>query len=260
MATTRTRLQVSDPMSPVRSVEIRTNGDAVFQGVEILSDCGQFELLNIHSASYNLLANSDVQKAAQSVLDDSGLSWRKVRETWNGRFWAEQWISDCQVEAPEVDDLLAMGLLVQNSYDGSAQASMVLMGFVVACTNGLMSTRHFESYSMKHLTSETFDNSGAVAKLDAGVQQVQALVPVMHSLNRIPLSVGLLARVAGETQLPRAEWGFILEKLSGARTAYDLLMRITDRLSRNARGRAGLDHQNRIGDLFLTVLPQEQSA
>ncbi|MBN1435414.1 DUF932 domain-containing protein [Candidatus Fermentibacterales bacterium] len=260
MSASRTRVSVRDPMSPVRAVEVRTNGDAVFQGIEILADSGQYELLNVHSTSYNLLANADVERAARRVLDDSGLDWRRVRETWTGRFWARQWMSDYQIEAPAVGDVLALGLLVQNSYDGSAQASMVLMAYVVACTNGLMSSRHFESYAMKHLVSETFDTRGAVAKLNAGMQQVQELVPVMERLHRIPLTVDLLVDVAVRTQLPRAEWGFVLEKLKGAETAYGLLMALTDRLSRNGRGRAGLDHQDRVGNLFFTDLVQELPA
>lgn len=260
MATTRGRVAVADPMSPVRSVKIRTNGDSVFQGIEILSDSGQYELLNVHSTSYNLLANADVERAARRVLDDSGLDWRRVRETWTGRFWGRQWISDYQIEAPEVGDVLALGLLIQNSYDGSAQASMVLMGYVVECTNGLLASRHFGTYAMKHLVGETFDTRGAIAKLNTGMQQVQELVPVMERLHRIPLTVDLIADVAVRTQLPRAEWGFVLEGLKGAQTAYQLLMALTDRLSHNGRGRAGLDHLDRVGNLFFTDLVQELPA
>jgi hypothetical protein len=248
----RTRVKVSSPLAEVRVARVNVNGASVtHQGIEILNDAGKWECLSIHSASYNLISNTKVNEITQHILNESFISWRPQKEVWTGRYWAKLFMSDVAVDAPRIGDTLSLGLRVENSYDGSCQFRMVLMGYVLSCTNGLVSPKHFSSYTLKHIGSEDLRLSEILAHLDNGVKEVENLLPRVNRLSQIPLTTDLICRVANETNLPNGEWGHINKLLGGAETAWDLMQCITHRLSHNGRGRAGLLNEEEIGDYFL---------
>jgi len=66
--------------------------------------------------------------------------------------------------------------------------------------------------------------------------------------------------VAKETNLPKREWGFIIESLGEADNAWDLMQAITHRLSHHGRGRSGLLYQEAVGDYFLDTLVKRRIA
>jgi len=249
------RVSVEDPLAPVRLSPVRVNDHRVtHQGVEIQLDDGNWEAINIHSADYNLVPNSEAYRVTQRILSESSLRWAKRNEVWTGRYWASLYQADTSVEVPSVGDALALGLRVENSYDGSCQFRLVLMAYVLSCSNGLVSPQHFAKYTMRHTRNNDFDVQEAVAVLMSGMEQVQGLLPKINVLSRIPLTFRLLSRVARETPLPKREWGFIAEDLGEASTAWDLMQAITHRLTHHGTGRAGLQYEEQIGDYFLSRL------
>jgi len=254
----RTRVNVGSPLAEVRLAKVKVNGASVtHRGIEILNDEGEWECINIHSASYNLISNSRVEEVTQKILDESIISWTPHREVWTGRYWAKMYRSDVSVAAPEVGDTLSLGLRVENSYDGSCQFRMVLMGYVLSCTNGLVSPKLFSSYTLRHTASEELCVAQALDHLEAGVAQVKNVLPRVSRLNEIPLTTDLICRVANETDLPNGEWGHINKLLGGAKTAWDLMQCITHRLSHYGRGRSALHNEEVIGDYFLDQLYRE---
>lgn len=251
----RKRVSVEDPLAPVRLSPVRVNGNAVtHQGVEIQNDDGSWEAINIHSADYNLVSNADADRVTQRILAESALHWTKMKEVWTGRYWAQLLQSDTSIAVPSVGDTLNLGLRVENSYDGSCQFRLVLMAYVLSCSNGLVSPRNFSSYKMRHTMNNDFRTDEAVSILKSGMDQLEALLPKIDSLSRIPLTFSLLSKVAKETALPKREWGFIAEKLENASTAWDLMQAITHRLTHHGRGKAGLNYEEQIGDYFLSRL------
>ena len=253
----RAQVDVTNPLAPVRISPVRVNGTSVTnKGVEILNDDEEWECINIQSDSYNLIPNSAVQEVTGQILADSKMSWRAIRDVWTGRYWARLYKSDVSVKAPSVGDALSLGLRVENSYDGSCQFRLVLMAYVLSCTNGLVSTEHFTSYRMRHTRSNKFITSEAVSVLMRGMREVKAIIPMVEHLGEIPLTMDLLSKVSRETSLPNREWGHITKDLDQAKTAWDLMQAITHRLSHHGRGRANLQHQERIGDYFLDKLPR----
>lgn len=254
----RSRVKVSSPLAEVRAARVRVNGASVtHKGIEILNDEGEWDCINIHSANYNLISNTQVAEATEKILSESIIRWTPEKEVWTGRYWAKMFRSDVAVDAPQVDDTLSLGLRVENSYDGSCQFRMVLMGYVLSCTNGLVSPKMFSSYTLKHTISNEFSITSALMHLESGIDQVKSLVPRVNKLNEIPLTIDLLARVAEETGLPNGEWGHITKLLRGSRTAWDLMQAITHRLSHHGRGKSGLQNEELIGDYFLDQIYRE---
>ena len=254
----RSRVKVTSPLAEVRAARVRVNGASVtHKGIEILNDEGEWDCINIHSANYNLISNTQVAEATEKILSESIIQWTPEREVWTGRYWAKIFKSDVAVDAPQVDDTLSLGLRVENSYDGSCQFRMVLMGYVLSCTNGLVSPKMFSSYTVRHSGSDDFIMASALMHLEEGISQVKNILPRVNMLNDIPLTIDLLARVANETGLPNGEWGHITKLLTGTLSAWDLMQAITHRLSHHGRGRAGLQNEERIGDYFLDQIYRE---
>jgi hypothetical protein len=249
---TRTRVSVTDPLSPVRVSPVRVNGSAVpHQGIEILTDEGDWECINIHSSSYSLVPNAEMEKTSRMILAASGMCWEPTSEVWTGRYWAKLFKADFSVEAPRVGDALSLGLRVENSYDGSCQFRLCLMAYVLSCTNGLVSPRHFSTYKMRHTVNNEFDIQEAVTVIRSGMDQVMNILPLVDRLSEIRLTVPFLSTVCRETDLPSGEWGLIVKDLGGAKTAWDLFQSITGRLTHHGRGRSGLLQQEQVGDYFL---------
>ena len=83
----RKRVQVKDPLAPVRLSPVRVNGHSVtHQGVEIQVDDGSWEAINIHSADYNLVSNAEADRVTQQILSKSALHWTTMNEVWTGRY------------------------------------------------------------------------------------------------------------------------------------------------------------------------------
>ena len=250
--TKRSRVHVSSPFADVRVAPVKVNGSQVSnQAIEIRDDQGDWQCLNIHSSAYNLIPNSRVAELTEEILIQTGTVWTPQREIWTGRYWAKLYRSNLNLDVPEVGDTISLGIRVENSYDGSCQFRIVLMGFVLSCTNGLVSPKHFSSFTMKHIGNEELDFAMAQSRIRHGVRELEDLLPMVTKLNRIPLTIDLVSQVANETGLPNGEWGHINKLLGGSETAWDLMQAITHRLSHHGRGRAGIQNEEEIGDYFL---------
>ena len=205
-AALRSTVKVTDPFAQVRLAPVSVNGSAVPQvGVEIRNDEGDWECINIHSQGYQLISNSLAQQTAREITSMSSLDWTEEKTIWTGRFLSTLYRSDQIVEVPEVGDAIALGLRVENSYDGSAKFRLVLMAFVMSCTNGLMSPRHFSTYTVKHHAAQEFDLDEAVAVIHGGTRSLERIAPRIATLSKIPLDLRTLATVAKNLSLPNRE-------------------------------------------------------
>ncbi len=260
-ASIRSIVSASDPFSPARLSPVSVNGSAVRQvAVELLNDEGRWECVNIHSPGYQLVPNTLVQQAAREIMSRSDLQWSQERMVWTGRFLSLMYRSDRIIEVPALGDAVSLGLRVENSYDGSAKFRLVLMAFVLSCTNGMMSPRFFSTYTMRHSVENRLDLRGAVDLINNGVTMLQDLAPRMSSLAGIRLNVKLLAEVAKNVDLPARDWGPILQNLSNAKTLWDLMQEVTHRLTYNGRGRALITTSEQVGDYFLGNLVDRLAA
>ena len=248
----RKRVRVSDPLAQVRISPVRVNGHQVtHKGVEIQLDDGSWEAINIHTNDYNLIPNADAYRVAKQILTDSAYGWVQKDEIWTGRYWAALYQADVDVDVPSVGDALSLGLRVENSYDGSCQFRLILMAYVLSCSNGLVVPQHFANYRMRHTMNNEFDIEEALLILNSGMYHVKGLLPKIEDLSMIPLTFSLLSRVAKETSIPKRDWGYIAENIGSASNAWDLMQAITHRLTHHGRGKSSLHYQEEIGDYFI---------
>lgn len=248
----RRKIASSDPLTPTRIMPVEVAGRGVQKiAIQVQNDDGDWECVSIHGPNYRLIENRHVAEVTEELFSRTGLSWDSASEIWTGKYWAKLYRSDVSMEAPKVGDALALGLRIENSYDGSCQFRLVLMAYVLSCSNGLVSPRCFSAYRMRHTRSHDFSITEAVEVIQSGMDEVMGIVPMVERLSDIPLTVELLSQVARDTELPNGEWGHIARELSNARSAWDLMQAITHRLTHHGRGRSSLQHQERVGDYFL---------
>jgi hypothetical protein len=253
----RQKIQVEDPFADVRLSPVSVNGSTVTNlGVEILTDEGIWESVAIHSANYQLIPNADVEEAVQRILDASSHQWQRVRRIWTGRFLSTLYSSDLTTDIPGVGDAVALGLRAENSYDGSAKCRLVLMAYVLSCSNGLMSPRVFNSYALKHIHSAAFNINSAVGVLDSGMSVLEDLIPRIARIATVPLDLRNLSIVARSINLPGRDWKKIVHNLREGDSMWDLLMGITHGLTHHGRGRAQITNSELTGDFFFSTYPE----
>ncbi len=189
-SSSRRQIQVSDPLAPVRLSPVRVNGSHVeHKAVEIQTEAGPWECLNIHSPFYQLIPNETMDKVTREILAASDFSWKNAGSVWTGRYYAQLFQSDATVEVPEVGDTLCLGLRSENSYDGSCQFRLVLQGYVLSCLNGLVSPRLFRSFAVRHTTGNDFNIKEAICMISTGLTLLENIAPRVVGLSTIPLTI-----------------------------------------------------------------------
>jgi hypothetical protein len=237
------------------------NGEAVPQvGVEILTDDGTWQCINIHSQGYQLISNSLAQQTAREITSLSKWRWVEEKTIWTGRFLSTMYRSDQIVELPEAGDAACLGLRFENSYDASAKFRISLMAYVLSCTNGLMSPRYFSTYALKHTAAQGFDLKEAVSVIQGGVSILEEIAPRIATLSKTRLNLKTLAAVAKNVSLPNRDWGPIVQNLGNAHSVWDLMQEVTHRLTYNGRGRALITTSEAVGDYFLGNLVDKLAA
>lgn len=211
------RVQCKDPFAPVRLSPVRVNGSEVaHQAVEILNDQGIWQTIEVRSPHYQLIPNEAVLTATKDILAASDLSWREAGSTtWTGRFYSTSFISDGLIEVPSLNDTIAIGIRLSNSYNGCCQFRISLQAFVLSCMNGMISPRIFRSFAVRHSNGNEFCLDAAVRVISTGMSILEQLVPRVTALSKIPLDINTLSKVASEVRLPDRDWAHIVRDLNG---------------------------------------------
>jgi len=248
----RKAVQVTDPLSPVRLAPVAVRGTEVSQvAVEILDDAEDWRPIAIHGEGYQLISNSIVQETAREIISMSPMTWKEEKTIWTGGYLSTLYRSDQIVEIPEVDDAVALGLRVTNSYDGSAKFRLDLMAFILSCLNGLMTPRYFKTYTLKHVSAQEFNLDEAVSIITGGVVVLEKIVPRIAALSSIPLNLQALSHVANKINLPNRDWAYVVKHIGEAHSLWDLMQLATHQITHAGQGRAVITKSERVGDFFL---------
>jgi len=149
--------------------------------VMIMGDNG-WQYINTVSPNYQLVTNETAMGIANEIMSNSEHVWSPVKTMWNGKrmssFYKTQ---DAVAELPRVGDTIAMGLRVDNSYDGSSSFGYALMAYVLSCTNGLVSDRLFGTFRMKHV-GNSWDMDAAKETIIGGTQRLIEFAPRIDAL------------------------------------------------------------------------------
>lgn len=109
------------------------------------------------SEEYLLVSNTRVREMALEIAERSPLRWKETKRFFDGkRFLLGLQARPEESPLVEVDvgDTVGLGLLLENSYDGSRKLSASAYAHRLVCSNGMLMPEHFASIRFRH------DNTG----------------------------------------------------------------------------------------------------
>lgn len=257
---TTTRPVFTNPLAEVVLEPVVVAGkDTGKMAVMVQDDSGEFQHQAMNSGDYKLLKNSLALQVGEDMMSRSPFAWEQMptHDVWSGKFMARCYrTTDLTVELPAVGDAIALGLRIENSYDGSTKFRASLMAYVLSCLNGMTSPQFFESYTFRHLEGrEEFDVSDISMKLEEGLSVLERVAPMIQELSETPLSASLITSAASSLSIPGHQFMGILKAMDlreeKRQTEWDFMQAMTYRTTHKMKGYAALKHSEEVGSFFL---------
>jgi len=143
--------------------------------------------IGIVSDQYSLVKHSDAIDCFREALKGNKFE-EKVEIIKNGaQLFSTYKLTDTQVEVSK-GDIVAMQLILKNSYDGSNSLQIILGAFRLVCTNGMVVGSEFFRYSQKHITSGKPAIDVLKQNVTALVNQFKNSLPAMQAMSKAKLT------------------------------------------------------------------------
>lgn len=137
-----------DPFAPIEANPTSATiggGAPTSRRVYLTTSTGENDrrLVGTIPAQKLLLSNRDIRTMAQEITGETSFNWATAVNLFDGRHLAYGLVTkDCSVE-PVEEDPFSLGLLFQNSYDGSWEPGMRLFAHRQVPATGLLHAQHF---------------------------------------------------------------------------------------------------------------------
>jgi hypothetical protein len=144
------------------------------------------EPLSIVSKRYNLLKHADVIDTFKQSL--VGLDYDEKTELGkNGaQLFATYTFKDKSLEVAK-DDIVAMRLILRNSYDGTKTFQLALGACRLVCTNGMVIAKDIFSFSLKHYSNQMPEIEKISERITGMMKSFKELLPAMQKMDKQPL-------------------------------------------------------------------------
>ncbi len=183
------------------------------------------------SSDYLLVPNRQVRDMALEITDRSSLRWEESKVFFDGKRFLYALVAEPHVHAEvKVGDVLSLGLLFENSYDGSRRLSVSLFANRLICTNGMLAPQHFTRKRFKHdsLSAGWEDEvMRTISMIELAGAGLQRFAHAMRELATIRLGSIELTNIRRHVldRLPTGHWGKVMDQylLHEEPTAWGLL-------------------------------------
>lgn len=237
-----------DPYAEIEKVPLFTSDNMKSKGYSIRiendkADSGWSEV-GLVSNEYLLVPNRQVRDMALEIVDRTALTWYETKVFFDGKRFMYALATDTALSVEvNVGDVISVGLLFENSYDGSRKLAASLFAYRLVCSNGLLIPQYFARMRFNH------DNSAKVWEAEVG----RALAMISYAeegLERFANGARILDSVKlGSTELkafrqgvldklPTTLWGKVVDRylLAEDHTAWGLLNAGTNICWHNEKG------------------------
>ena len=145
-------------------------------------------VLGVATKRYSIVQNTDLVNAAEALFDRTGMgNWnRKTVVTHGGsRMFAVYDFTDHKVSVGKGDDLF-LRLKVNNSFDGTQNASFTVGLFRLVCSNGLAMPVNTISLAKKH--TGTVDADFLARGVTRAVNSFKEAVPFLNRMTEVQIT------------------------------------------------------------------------
>ena len=147
--------QLNDPFAKIKKVPLF--GDNVKSSAYSIhiEDSLNYEKpwneVGIVSNDCMLVNNKEITNMVEKVIDYSDIDFSLDKTFFNGKQFIRCYKAVDEIDAEvTVGGNLGVGIMINNSYDGSTAGKFSIFAYRLLCKNGMMSKNLFQSYRFKH--------------------------------------------------------------------------------------------------------------
>lgn len=224
-----------DPFAPIEAVPTSPLGGGAPTSYQIrleddTADRG-FRTVGTLPARQLLVSNRELRTMAREIAGQMPWTWRPVKTFFDGTRFAYALSTNDLFRTVTGGDPLCVGLLFQNSYDGTWEVGCRLFAYRLLSTTGLLHEHHFGCLGFGHsLTSDKWATEVQRGRryLHAADQKLQQFVVRCRQLRQHEITASHLAalRRGSLSRLSTRRWGQLLDRYlihASDRTAWSLL-------------------------------------
>ncbi len=199
--------------------------------------------VGVVSQDYLLVENAAVRDLALEIADRSGGAWQLTKEFFDGkRFVYALALRDHSLIDVRLGDPVGLGLMFENSYDGSRRLSASLYVNRLVCTNGMLAPSIFRRVAFRHTDAAKDWDVGiasALRMIDTAGPLLNRFAGAMSKLAALDVTTDELARIREHAlpQLPVSLFGKVVDRFLAHEepTAWGLMNAATQVLWHNPK-------------------------
>jgi hypothetical protein len=214
---------ILDPYAPIEKVPLVTKDGMKSRGytvrIEDPTAAVGWAEVGVVSEDYLLVPNRDVRTMADQITGQTGLSWKPSKQFFDGKRFVYALTTECDRATAEVvpGDLLSLGLMFENSYDGSRRLAVNLFANRLACSNGMIVPQFFARLRFKHTAASAgweAETRRALSMIGRAGEDLQRFARVARQLEDIDFSIREMEtiRQRGLAKLPVSLWGRVIDR------------------------------------------------
>jgi hypothetical protein len=212
-----------DPYAPIEKVPLLTHDGMRSRGftVRLEDDTASagWKEVGIVSEDYLLVPNSQVRDMAREITDRTDLSWHESKTFFDGKRFVHALTTHADTLTVRVapNDVLSLGLLFENSYDGSRRLAVSLYANRIVCSNGLIVPQFFSRLRFKHTTAslgweeETERALAVISSAGVGLRQFADMAKRLSDTYFGTKEMEMVRR-RGLSRLPVGLWGKVIDR------------------------------------------------
>jgi hypothetical protein len=175
--------------------------------------------VGIVSEDYLLVPNQDVRDMALEITDRSGVPWKESKTFFDGKRFVYALTTTSDGLSAEVvpGDVLSIGLMFENSYDGSRRLAVNLYANRLVCSNGLVLPEHFARLRFKHTSASAgweSETQRALSMIASAGDDLRRFANIARRLDDVDFSIPEMEaiRKRGLAKLPVSLWGRVIDR------------------------------------------------
>lgn len=228
-------MSTPDPYATIEKVPLYASDNMQSQGYSVrLEDPSAedgWKEVGIVSRDYLLVPNRQVRDMAYEITGRTNLQWSKEKVFFDGkRFAFVLTTRECIAQEVTPGDPVGLGLMFENSYDGSRKLAASLLAYRLACSNGMLTPEHFARMRFKHDRSSKGwekDARRAMSMLGSAEEGLKRFVRGARTLQELTLTPAELKDLRQHElkDLPVTLWGKTVDQflLDEEHTGWGLL-------------------------------------
>ncbi|HEX9953460.1 MAG TPA: DUF932 domain-containing protein [Rubricoccaceae bacterium] len=211
-----------DPYSPIEKRSLfaadAMRSKAFTVRLEDAAQASGWREVGVVSSDYLLVPNREVVSMAADVVAASGLPFEEARVHFDGKRFAYALAATTRpLVDVEVGDPVGLGLLFENSYDGSKKLAASLFAYRLACKNGMLVPSLFRRVTFKHQRANAGwddDMARALAMLAGAPAGLERFATAGRALASMRVSAGRLREIRERVvpKLPVTVWGRVVDR------------------------------------------------